>query len=447
MSDVLILGASIAGLATALFAAKSGLQVQILEQDPNSHPNNVDDCLINWIRRKVPQFGMGHAFHGLGRSILRKRAPEVLGELLDNGALELRHYERIPHVERLKSDEDFCAIMMRRPFFEWHLRQAVLREQKVEFVSPCRAENISFSPTTFSKVKCSNKREFIAPWIVDATGRRSFLSQQLSSVKNITTPIETEKIPSKYAAVHFKFHKLSSQPAGDWIFGPTGDLGFIRYSLLPEDNGYFVLTLNVTSNDLSFSTLSKYNEWMKIASQFTDLFCWIDPSISERQTSVFRMANIQNQIFDFRKINFDSLSSFVPIGDAFCVTNPTQGWGMSLALLHADTVVRGIVSGVPSHQLRNTLYDTTKPFFDIAVGEDRERKIISEGLESDWLKPENPLFVRKVVYPISHQSVDLYRATQRRIHLLDHSSLFTNDTQLAETAMQIYNKKMYRDKG
>ena len=446
MSDLIVIGGSISGLATALFASRYGLKVKLLEQDPNGMPESDKYCLSDWKRRKVPQFGLGHAFHGLGRRILNKRVPDVLQNLLSSGALERNFSSLIPSSQRVDSDNELCALLMRRSFFEWHLKNAVLQENNIEVLAGCRVVDIAMKYSELSVAKTIEGEAYAAPLIVDAMGRSSLTSRAFRKHLNQIVPLKAVKIPSKYAAVHFQFKKESNIPKGDWMFGPTGDQGFLRYSLLPEDNGHFVLTLNITTNDIPFNSLSQIEKWMKIASSFNELNEWIHPSISERKSPVYKMANIQNQMYDYTKqVNFDRNGVF-SIGDALCVTNPTQGWGMSLALLHAHIAVEGIVNNKPIKDIVAELDRKSRPWFDTACSEDEERERLSKGEASNFSNPENPLFSKKVAYPNSYQSIELLRAVQRRIHLFDHPDDLPRNAKLTKIARQLHRQKKTEEK-
>ena len=57
MARVVILGAGLVGLGSAVLLARDGHRVELLERDPESPPADVDQAWARWDRRGVNQFG------------------------------------------------------------------------------------------------------------------------------------------------------------------------------------------------------------------------------------------------------------------------------------------------------------------------------------------------------------------------------------------------------
>src|SRR5262245_43733471 len=85
MERVVIVGASIGRLATALALKHSKKQIVIVERDdppPDIAPESAFDA---WERPGVPHFRLSHSLLARLASILRERHPEVLAELSQAG--------------------------------------------------------------------------------------------------------------------------------------------------------------------------------------------------------------------------------------------------------------------------------------------------------------------------------------------------------------------------
>jgi len=128
---VTIVGGGIGGLAAALFLARRGRQVEVLEQDP--HPPEEVGAAAVTPRRGTPQAGQSHAFVARCHALLAAEAPEVLDQLVAVGAGQLRLDANLPGdlLAPPPPDPDLIVLTARRPVFEWALRQVVEREPGV----------------------------------------------------------------------------------------------------------------------------------------------------------------------------------------------------------------------------------------------------------------------------------------------------------------------------
>src|SRR5690348_12538901 len=96
MADIIIVGGSVSGLASALALSQAGHSVDILERETTGAPGSVEAAHSAWPRPTVPQATHSHAFGSLGVGLLYKRAPEIYQALVDAGAAEISLGERMP---------------------------------------------------------------------------------------------------------------------------------------------------------------------------------------------------------------------------------------------------------------------------------------------------------------------------------------------------------------
>jgi 2-polyprenyl-6-methoxyphenol hydroxylase-like FAD-dependent oxidoreductase len=127
--QIVVAGAGVAALASALFLARAGHQVTLVERDALEAPDSWASALT-WTRRGIPHFHQPHAFIPRGRKALRQAAPDVYAALLEAGASEVDVGRKIPG-ERRPEDDDLVYLSVRRPVIEWGLRRAVLAEPRV----------------------------------------------------------------------------------------------------------------------------------------------------------------------------------------------------------------------------------------------------------------------------------------------------------------------------
>ncbi|MGH6999017.1 MAG: FAD-dependent oxidoreductase, partial [Phenylobacterium sp.] len=98
---VLIIGAGIGGLCTALALAPTGRDIVILERDPAPPRGDADHAFSDWTRRGVGHLRHSHAFLARLRTIIRNEHPELHADLLAAGCRELGFDRMLTDLHRL----------------------------------------------------------------------------------------------------------------------------------------------------------------------------------------------------------------------------------------------------------------------------------------------------------------------------------------------------------
>src|ERR1700722_3516838 len=83
---VLVAGAGIAGLGAALALSDGKRRVTILDRDPPPPDASPEEAFRTWERRGATQLRHSHAFLGRLTTLIRKRYPQLMEELLAAGA-------------------------------------------------------------------------------------------------------------------------------------------------------------------------------------------------------------------------------------------------------------------------------------------------------------------------------------------------------------------------
>ncbi|MDO9244977.1 MAG: alpha/beta fold hydrolase, partial [Phenylobacterium sp.] len=78
---VLVIGAGIGGLCTALALASPERELILLERDPSPPAGDADEAFADWARRGVGHLRHSHAFLARLRLILRDEHPRLLADL------------------------------------------------------------------------------------------------------------------------------------------------------------------------------------------------------------------------------------------------------------------------------------------------------------------------------------------------------------------------------
>ena len=89
MTKVIVIGAGIAGLSSALAMQAKGFEVDVLERDP-APPEHFDPTEVSaWRRRGAPQVPHPHFLMGGLRNLIYAHHPKLVDALLEAGVWEL----------------------------------------------------------------------------------------------------------------------------------------------------------------------------------------------------------------------------------------------------------------------------------------------------------------------------------------------------------------------
>src|SRR5438128_368083 len=92
---VVVIGAGVGGLGSALALSRQGHDVTVLERDRTPLPHDPDEA-FEWDRRGAPQVRHSHAMLARLRNLLRDRYPDVLESLYAAGVTDWPLTERLP---------------------------------------------------------------------------------------------------------------------------------------------------------------------------------------------------------------------------------------------------------------------------------------------------------------------------------------------------------------
>ena len=331
MAKVAVAGGSIAGLSTALFAARRGHEVVLLERDDPPPEGDADRVVGEWEHPGVPQARQPHNLLALGASILRSEAPDVIADLLAAGVA--RGPIRVGASVEVDEGDDF-ALLMRRLVLEAGLHRAVQREANVSLrQSAVSGVSLVEGGTPHVAGLITDDGVVNADVCVDATGRRSRSSEWLAE-HGVTLP-EPQVQPCGFLYVT-RYYRL--RPGNEFptlVIPIAANLGYSSVLAFPGDNDTYCLLLVAYVDDPLRSVMSTEAGFEKVLSAVPMAAEW--RALGDPVSDIAIMARIENRWQ--RTVGPDGspvVSGLALVGDSSMHTNPTFGRGASLAIAQAQ---------------------------------------------------------------------------------------------------------------
>ena len=445
MSDnIVIVGAGIAGLGSAMALAREGRRITLLDRDPPPS-TDAETAFEKWERKGVTQLRHSHVFLGCLVSLIRARHPRLHEMLLDAGAREVGFQESLPPQLRgayagQPGDEQLAFLFSRRTTLEYVMRAYVQTLPGVTFETGVRVRGLASEKVDGTlRVIGVNLETDTTPLhlrradiVVDAGGRNSLLTDDLRSQGAV---IDEDRNPAGilYFTRHYRLRDGQAEPPRDNIPG-AGDLGYIKFGVFAADNRHFSITLAVPEIEqrLRLVTLDP-KVFDAICNQIPGMARWIDPSRAEPVTKVFGMGNLFNVWRNYVKDGRPQALNVFAVGDAAIRTNPLYGRGCSLSVMHAHILADALErSADPSE--RAILFDREsrkqiRPYWESIVKQDngairRAKNEQRPDYRPRWKARLIQSFAEDAVGPATRRHLDVYRAIMKTFHMLDHPTVW-----------------------
>lgn len=336
--DIIILGAGVGGLVTALILADAGYDVCVLERDPDPPPPDDERSWMDWNRPGAPQLRQPHGLLGRTRSILATELPEVWSRIASVG-IDLEMFAGAPDPGALVDDDRrFVVTTVRRTTAERVLADAADAHPRIDVRRGEVVTGLQMTPGADSRRAhvsgvLVDDRPLRSELVVDATGRRSPVGEWLEAAG---VPVERSSESDGFTYFSRWFRYDDGLPdIGPGTFGGFGP-GFIALVFPGDGNSAAIATVG-TARDPLFRRLGDPDRFTRVLGSFPLLGPWVHPDAATPTTEVLPMGAIQNRHLRLRTDATPPVSGLVNTGDSALSTNPSLGRGIGLA---ADMAIR-----------------------------------------------------------------------------------------------------------
>jgi 2-polyprenyl-6-methoxyphenol hydroxylase-like FAD-dependent oxidoreductase len=437
---VLVIGAGMAGLCTALMLSASGREIVILEKDAPPPDESADQAFFDWNRRGVGQLRHSHAFLARLRTIIKHRHPALLDELLAAGCREIGFADMLPDALRddyvaEEGDDEMVVLTSRRTTLEWVMRRYVERLEKVFILSGVTVRELAIATSPDGQLRITGARgdqdeqvsEWLADIVVDAAGRTSQAAEQLREAGAAITE-QAEDCGILYYTRHYRLLPEVGEPPRGNRSG-TGDLGFIKYGLFPGDNGCFSVTLAVPEIEMEMrQNVVRPEVFDRICALLPGLAPWTDPARAEPISKVFGMGDLRSRWRGFVSEGQRAILGFFAVGDSLVRTNPLYGRGCSFAAVEAE-ILGQVLDQSTDPAARARLYDAQvrealTVYFENMRDQDRAAiRRARNALDPAYAPPLRAKVMKSFlddgVRIAIRSEIDLLRAALRDFHMLE----------------------------
>ena len=328
MAEILVLGAGLNGLSTAMLLARDGHQVTVLERDPAEAPE-AGQAWEAWDRRGVSQFRLPHVMLPRWREVMERELPEVLDEVLGAGGLRPNLLAMLPESRRgalRDGDERFVTVTARRPVLEAAVAAVAGRTPGVAIrrgvaVTGLLADQPApgRGAARIGGVLASGGQALRADLVVDCCGRRSPLGSWLEAIGAPRPAEEREDCGFVYYGRHFRT-RTGELPRAETNMLQHYDS--VSVLTLPGDNGTWSVVFTAASRDRRLRALRDPDRWDAALARYPLVAQWRD---GEPITGVDVMAGLEDR---YRRLVVDG-SRWLPgwWPSATPGPAPTRRWG------------------------------------------------------------------------------------------------------------------------
>lgn len=340
MARVVVIGGSVAGLATALLAARRGHRAVVFEQDEDTATGDLDTD-FGHRRARAPQTVQPHNFLAPVRAVLRAEAPDVFDRMLALGAHETHEFAKLPFdPPLLPGDENLITTHARRIVLETALAEAVRREPGITLRTGVPVTGLTVSSAALGVPHVMGVRtadgDERADLVVDAAGRRSPVPRWLVAGGARPPVVDSQRIDLMYAC---RWYRASTDLPMN--AKKSSAVPFAQGIVFPGEGRVFALAVCVPVTDPTRGELRSAEVFEAVVRSFPTCAAWRALG-AQPITPVHVMAGLDNRWTAYADGEGPIATGIAGVGDSVTHTNPTLGQGCAQALLTAQRLAAAV---------------------------------------------------------------------------------------------------------
>lgn len=414
-----MLGAGMCGLAAGMLLRRDGHEVTILERDGAPVPHSPKQAWDRWAREGVAQFRQPHYMQSRGRIVLEQELPDVLAALVAAGGLRFDPLRLMPPTITDRTarhrDERFETVTARRAVLEQVLAQAAEAEPGLEVRRGVSVRELVTRADDgvphVTGVRTDSGERLHADLVVDAMGRRSQLPRCLEAVG--ARPVD-EQVEDAGFIYYTRYFRSRNGELPQFMAGVLTPVGTFSVLTIPCDEEMWSVTLIISAGDHALKRLRHIEAWDALVASCPAHAHWLD---GNPVSCVLPMSGLVDRHRRFVVGGRPVATGVAAVGDASLCTNPTNGRGMSLGLMHVQRlrdVIRGHLDD--PREFAEAWDAVTEaeltPWYRENLEEDRERlhemRALRHGLEPG-LPRTSSATVRQALFAAFAHDPDMFR--------------------------------------
>jgi 2-polyprenyl-6-methoxyphenol hydroxylase-like FAD-dependent oxidoreductase len=342
---IIVCGAGISGLALAMMLAADGHDTTVLEADPAPTPDPAD-AWDGWRRRGVAQFHQPHVLLTRFRRTCDQELPGLVDQLRAAGCVESDYLEpRPPGLAGDPSrpgDAELRLITGRRPVVEAAVASAALAtpgvtvRRGVRVAALLRGTPARVGVPHVTGVRTADGERMPADLVVDATGRRTRSGAWLAEL-GARPPTVTAR--DRGFVYYTRFFAGTRPQRLIRAQTPIGSISLLTLDgdRTPDGCDTWSVTVYGTTGDAPLRALRDPAAFTRVVAACPRHAHWLDGT---PLTGVVAMAGGLDRHLALVHDGTPVVTGFAAVGDAWAVTNPSAGRGLSLAVAHAAVLRR-----------------------------------------------------------------------------------------------------------